>query len=167
MEILKMLDDHNNIGSWPESQVTVQQVCGTNKAHLAFGICVRSPTKACGSNGAMNAKKQTKATTRLWICVIPIKTQMNDPAGSLQRCANQWRIDNEQTESRLEELQQESGRMKAKWCKMFWWTSGHRRNPAALFLYFSGVSVKDSSSVFERPHKGVGTFLSWDYGYSL
>lgn len=69
-----MIEDRNNIGSYPESQVAVQQVSGTNKEQLVFGGCVRLPTKACGSNRTMNVKKQTAAMKRFWICVIAIKT---------------------------------------------------------------------------------------------
>lgn len=101
------------------TQKAVQQVSGTNKAQLAFGVCVRLPNKACGSNRTMNVKKQAEARKRFWICVIPIKTPMNDPVDSLQQCANQRCIDNEQRESHLEKLQQQSGRMKTKRCKMF------------------------------------------------
>lgn len=49
-------------------------------------------------------KKQAEVRMRFWICVIPIKSQMNDPASSLQWCANQRCIDNEQTGSCLEEV---------------------------------------------------------------
>lgn len=61
---MKMIEQHNNHGSDPESQVAVQQVSGTNKAQLAFGVCVRLPNKACGSNRTMNVKKQAEATKR-------------------------------------------------------------------------------------------------------
>lgn len=36
---MKMIEQHNNQGSYPESQVAVQQVSGTNKAQLAFRVC--------------------------------------------------------------------------------------------------------------------------------
>lgn len=44
---MKMIEQDNN----PESQVTVQQVSGTNKAQLAFGVCVRCQTRHVGPTG--------------------------------------------------------------------------------------------------------------------
>lgn len=60
LELLKIIEVHKNVGLCPESQVDGQHVSGTDKAHLAFEVCVRPPTSACGSNRAMDAKKKKK-----------------------------------------------------------------------------------------------------------
>lgn len=117
---MKMIEQHNNQGSdhTQKAKWLYSRSLAPTRHSWPLG-CVRLPNKACGPNRTMNVEKQAEATKRFWICVIPIKTPVNDPVESLQQCANQRCIDNEQSESHLEKLQQQSGSMKTRRCKMF------------------------------------------------
>lgn len=66
--------------------------------HLVF-VCGRQPWPVGPTRQRMQKNKQALARKRLWVSVIPMKTQMNEPAGSPQPCADHWCVGNEHTES--------------------------------------------------------------------
>lgn len=145
LEWLKITEVHNNIGLCLETQADGQLFSGTNEAHLAFlGSCEANldvgPSGLRMQKTKNKKQNQAEATKWFWICVIAIKTQMNDPAGCSQWCANQWGIDNEHTESvwrsynRRVEVQNVLTNVREEKKHHSWWPT--QTNTTALFLWF-------------------------------
>lgn len=140
LELLKIIEVHKNVGLCPESQVDGQHVSGTNKAHLAFEVCVRPPTSACGSNRAMDAKrkkkekKQDEAMKRSEFASYLLKPRwMPQPALGSDVLISGTLIMN--TLRAFGEVTTATRRKKTKRCKMSWWMSGKRWNTTALLCF--------------------------------